>query len=158
MTKLVDARGNEFKVGCVFGIVGDNYKREVVKITDKGLYFLNVEGGWLSSEWYEKELLADKARILHYRELAPDKHGKMLCEGDTVKAGYFKEINTVLTFIDKFLLSTTNGGARWDSPKEVEFVSRPTDDPKADEKKALQQKIVELEAKVAELKAQAERM
>lgn len=165
---MKDINGNEFKVGCVFGIVGDNYEREVVKITDEGLYFINVEGGWLSSEWHGKELLEDKARILHYRELAPDKHGKMICEEDRVKTS-FKERTVYGIIGETFLLDWDKGSDRFYTEKAniCTFVSRPTDVPnEAAKKKAeLQEQISKLEADkdklakdIAEMRMKADNM
>jgi hypothetical protein len=154
--KLVDINGNEFKVGCVFDFQ-DGKEREVLKVLSNRIIYLGKgEIVWIEAQEFLKKHFA---RILHYRELAPDKNGKMLCEGDTVSKWDAKVI--ALSSVGKYIICAyPDGEFSWANPFEVTFVSRPTDAPsEAAKKKAeLLAKADELIAKANEMKEKAKEM
>ena len=155
---MKDIKGNEFKVGCVFKNE-DGERREVLKLLTNELVYWNITTPIEGSYRYS-DLIPDGATILHYRELAPDKNGKMLCQYDIVNEGKvivdsFKDGNGKL-----YLVLWMDGCWTWAELMSVTFVSRPTDAPtEAARKKAeLLAKADELIAKAKELKIKAEEM
>ena len=151
---MKDCNGLEFKVGCVIDSKG--HQQEVLKVLSESLVTISLPHSaaiyFVSQETIKRHNIA----ILHYRELAPDKNGKMICEGDTVKSdsGCRGEIRG---YLGPYL---HYGDSFWSCPNEVTFVSRPTDAPsESDKKKAeLLAKADELIAKANEMKIKAEEM
>ncbi len=123
MEKLLDINGNEFKVGCVFGLKCDSDKREVLKIYDDGVFTAKCGDRDASVFWASSSLLHNKARILRYRALAPGKNDKMINQYDKTNKG------VALDCIEgNFILKLSGlSGLMWETPDRVEFVSRPTD-------------------------------
>jgi hypothetical protein len=139
----------------------------VVDIQD-GVFMLacgqpTIEAARTTSQWASPSTLktVDGLEVVAYKRLAPDKNGFLLCEGDTVIGCWCDGVNRVATFINGHFIvedPDTPSTMSWEKPSRIAFVSRPTGYPGEKEKEALQQKVAELEVKVAELKAQAERM
>jgi hypothetical protein len=145
MAKIVDNRGNEFKVGCVAS-KGKNTV-EVLKISEDGTTIWNIEGKF--SNTYAAVVMQGFT-ILHYKELAPDENNFMLCEGDTALGGWGSDQQKVIAFFNGyFILENPTNVARmeWVKQDKVFFVSRPTDPPaKSAEAIALEQLIKDGEA------------
>ncbi|MCK9569921.1 hypothetical protein M0R72_13340 [Candidatus Pacearchaeota archaeon] len=142
MAKIVDVVGNEFKVGCVFEMTCDKDKREVLKILDDGVVTMKLGDGSTGIVWESFLLVHNKARIVSYRSLAPDKNGKMLCEGDTVLNRWNEKRIVRGLCLDTLLTSDKDGLALgWTISKDFTFFSRPTDQQKSAEAIALEQLI-----------------
>jgi len=124
---MKDINGNEFKVGCVIGINEDEYLREVTKILQDGRLVTWSDHYDVDRVWDEDILKRAAARILHYRELALDKNGKMLCEGDTVDRTSYKNAIVQGMAGKYFIVEYEPGEFVWTTQDYITFVSRPTD-------------------------------
>lgn len=142
---MKDINGNEFKVGCVFYNERDYSIRELLAFKGNKLVYwseTNQCSGNFPISYFSNP------RILHYRELAPDKNGKMLCEGDTIFNHFGKE-RIAHGFILGYLCTSDKDGAGigWYSADNYTFVSRPTDIPAPNpELEAIRKEVADAEA------------
>lgn len=151
---MKDINGNEYKVGCVYNTVpsGNGDVREVVKVLQDGvIYWNNIAG--VSDRNDANQL--KRFRILHYRELAPDKNGKMICEGDTLSRPWGRDDVVVGHNGRYFTFQSERDEFNFHATNECTFVSRPTENTK---KMELLAKADELIAKANEMKKKAEEM
>jgi len=113
-------------VGCVFDHSGDGEERELLGLFGKRAVYWHPAMN-MSHEASIIRLVSDKATILHYRELAPDKNGKMLCEGDKIDTVLYKNV-TIQGIAGRHLIVEYEPDEFvWVSSETITFVSRPTD-------------------------------
>lgn len=157
MDKLVDVNGLEFKVGCIYERAGYKALCYVFDIYDGnilaslGTYGVDARSNFHTYCPSKKEL--SSSHIVSYRELAPDKNGFMLCEGDTVSAGDGSRIvidSKLIAYINTYcILQNPNypTSMTWCKPERLTFVSRPTESAK--KKAELQAEIDKLSDELA---------
>jgi ABC-type iron transport system FetAB ATPase subunit len=125
---IKDCNGNEFRVGCV--VEWDGVKRKVVEVDDSYIFTIRVGDSLSFARWSASEISSNKICILHYKELAPDKNGFMLCEGDTVTSEYIGKFTRVIGYINTHCIlqdTTCETNMMWCKPDRLTFVSRPTE-------------------------------
>ena len=143
---MKDIRGNEFRVGAMFVWKNEDCEREILKITDDYIAYWNPTFE-ITNDVSIESLLKFAPRILHYKKLAPDKNGKMLCEGDTVNKSIYTGVILRGMAGKYFIVEYELGEFSWASQESITFVSRPTDIPKSEKNENL--KLLIDEAKEA---------